>query len=252
MIHPDGSGLKRITEHGDFCGSPKWSGRQPARDRLLHDAPSRRSTIAAPSPMPGDDTRLVSIDIATRRGGRRAGGARRQDSTRRSCRRTRSATSARTRPTAGIYYASGKRGPKGDVRGASWSPDGTRVVFHKRLAGAADDVAARRSAAMPEYELTLTRHPAVVQPARRSLRGDRTAARRPSSSGRSVAVARHRHRHVQGDLPGPTRNVLAPQWSPRGDQIIFGVGHLRRVLQRLPRSVPRSRAIASKAARRSR
>ena len=25
LIHPDGSGLKRISEHGDFCGSPKWS-----------------------------------------------------------------------------------------------------------------------------------------------------------------------------------------------------------------------------------
>src|ERR1700682_1148296 len=24
VIHPDGTGLKRITEHGDFCGSPKW------------------------------------------------------------------------------------------------------------------------------------------------------------------------------------------------------------------------------------
>ena len=25
IIHPDGSGLKRITEHGNFCGSPKFS-----------------------------------------------------------------------------------------------------------------------------------------------------------------------------------------------------------------------------------
>src|SRR6478752_3041866 len=25
VMHPDGSGLKRITEHGNFCGSPKWS-----------------------------------------------------------------------------------------------------------------------------------------------------------------------------------------------------------------------------------
>src|SRR5215470_14021292 len=24
VMHPDGSGLKRITEHGNFCGSPKW------------------------------------------------------------------------------------------------------------------------------------------------------------------------------------------------------------------------------------
>src|SRR5436189_56796 len=25
VIRPDGSGLKRVTEHGNFCGSPKWS-----------------------------------------------------------------------------------------------------------------------------------------------------------------------------------------------------------------------------------
>jgi Tol biopolymer transport system component len=25
LIHPDGSGLKRLTAHGNFCGSPKWS-----------------------------------------------------------------------------------------------------------------------------------------------------------------------------------------------------------------------------------
>src|SRR6185312_7855705 len=25
VIHSDGSGLKRIAEHGNFCGSPKWS-----------------------------------------------------------------------------------------------------------------------------------------------------------------------------------------------------------------------------------
>ena len=31
VVHPDGSGLKRITEHGDFCGSPKWTRRQPPR-----------------------------------------------------------------------------------------------------------------------------------------------------------------------------------------------------------------------------
>ena len=25
IVHPDGSGLKRLTPHGDFCGSPKWT-----------------------------------------------------------------------------------------------------------------------------------------------------------------------------------------------------------------------------------
>jgi TolB protein len=25
LIHPDGTGLKRISQHGGFCGSPKWT-----------------------------------------------------------------------------------------------------------------------------------------------------------------------------------------------------------------------------------
>ena len=25
IVHPDGTGLKRLTPHGEFCGSPKWS-----------------------------------------------------------------------------------------------------------------------------------------------------------------------------------------------------------------------------------
>ena len=24
VVRPDGSGLKRVSEHGNFCGSPKW------------------------------------------------------------------------------------------------------------------------------------------------------------------------------------------------------------------------------------
>src|SRR6266853_1915768 len=26
IVRPDGSGLKRLSRHGDFCGSPKWAG----------------------------------------------------------------------------------------------------------------------------------------------------------------------------------------------------------------------------------
>ena len=48
---------------------------------------------------------------------------------------------ARTPADAGIYYTSGKRGPRGNVRVAAWSPDGSRVVFHRRQNGAADVVA---------------------------------------------------------------------------------------------------------------
>jgi hypothetical protein len=36
----------------------------------------------------------------------------------------------------GVQYSDGRRGPAGDIRSAAWSPDGTRVVYHKRSAAA--------------------------------------------------------------------------------------------------------------------
>jgi hypothetical protein len=62
LVHPDGSGLKRLTEHGRFCDSPKW-----ARDskRVISHCMSGEETLTyrGPSPAQGE-TRLVSIDIA--------------------------------------------------------------------------------------------------------------------------------------------------------------------------------------------
>ena len=40
IVHPDGSGLKKIPVNQDFCGSPKWMSRQPSRGGLLHDCPT--------------------------------------------------------------------------------------------------------------------------------------------------------------------------------------------------------------------
>src|SRR4029079_12293907 len=67
VIHPDGSGLKRVSEHGQFCGSPKWD-----RDsrHIVAYCMSAEQTLANRRAVPesgpdGADTRLVSIDIKT-------------------------------------------------------------------------------------------------------------------------------------------------------------------------------------------
>src|SRR5215212_3068239 len=64
LIHPDGSGLKRLTPHGGFCGSPKWTADSKrviaycmTGDQTLDN---RRAT-----PEHADDTRIVSIEIAS-------------------------------------------------------------------------------------------------------------------------------------------------------------------------------------------
>ena len=133
VIHPDGSGLKRITEHGNFCGSPKWTADSRA---VIAYCMTAEQTLAnrRPAPEPGNDTRLVSIDVATGRSDDvpAAEGVKINPSPLAAddIGYVRKDTSG---AGAGIYYTSGKLGPKGDVRTAAWSPDGSRVVFHKRL-----------------------------------------------------------------------------------------------------------------------
>jgi hypothetical protein len=87
------------------------------------------------SPEPGNDTRLVSIDTTTGASADVAAGP-----------------GVKINPSplagplagndigyirndtaeAGVYYSSGRRGPVGTIRSASWSPDGTQVVYYKR------------------------------------------------------------------------------------------------------------------------
>ena len=56
---------------------------------------------------------------------------------------------------AGIYYLNGNQGPKGDIRTASWSPDGRYVVFQKRLTVSLP--ALRKTFSRnPNYEVNLT------------------------------------------------------------------------------------------------
>jgi Tol biopolymer transport system component len=124
---------------------------------------------------------------------------------------------------AGIYYSEGRRGPIGDVREASWSPDGTRVVFHKRL------VAQRPTwtkiwSRDPNYELTLSGN---ILPSFDKT-GDRLVMTgRPipgSVLGSTVVVASPHSDQVQVIYQDKTRNVLGPQWSPTGNAIVFGIG----------------------------
>src|SRR2546428_5008436 len=89
------------------------------------------------APEPGNDTRLVSIDVATGTSSELPAGS-----------------GVKINPSplpgndigyvrkdtagtgAGIYYTSREKRPRGDVRAASWAPDRSRGVFYKRLSPA--------------------------------------------------------------------------------------------------------------------
>jgi len=123
---------------------------------------------------------------------------------------------------AGIYYTSGKRGPQGDIRTASWSPDGKRVVFHKRLPVALPELR-KTFTRNSNYELSLT---GTYLPAF-NLSGDRFVTNsRPSANplGSSLFVTTTATGRKEVVHQENNRNVLAAEWSPRGDKIIFSIG----------------------------
>ncbi|SRR6266508_1014951 len=222
VVRSDGTGLKRITEHGHFCGSPKWA--QDGRHVIAY-CMTAEQTLAnrRPSPEPGNDTRLVSVDVASGASADVAAGPGVKFNP-----SFVGATVAYLRKDAagsgaGIYYADGRRGPKGDVRTASWSPDGTRVVFHRRLT-APPTTWRKTFSRLPGYELTLTGQLPSFNPG-----GDRfvVMGRAPAGAGpfgASVAIGTPGTDAFDVIYQDPKRNILAPQWSPGGDMIIFGIG----------------------------
>ena len=218
VIRPDGSGLKKITKSGDFCGSPKWigdSGRVIAYCMTAEQTLANRRT----SPEPGNDTRLVSIDVITGASSDVTAGP-----------------GVKINPSplagneigyirkdtdeAGIYYSSGRQGPRGNIRTASWSPDGTHIVFYKR--NTTTPPAWRSTFSRnPNYELFQTGIQAAFSPSGREF----VTVTRPAPGTRSglsvTTVATGASKVVFQDKD---RNVLAGAWSPDGNRIIFGVG----------------------------
>src|SRR5262249_11796438 len=65
IVHPDGSGLKRLTQEGGFCGSPKWSG---DGHHVIAYCMAGEQTLDNRRPVPEhpESTRIVAIDVKTR------------------------------------------------------------------------------------------------------------------------------------------------------------------------------------------
>jgi TolB protein len=222
VIRPDGSGLKKITKGEDFCGSPKW---MSDSRRLVAYCMTAEQTLAnrRPNPEPGNDTRLVSIDLSTGTVSELpAGSGVKINPSPLAGNDVGYVRKDKAEPGAGIYYTSGKRGPRGDIRSASWSPDGKQVVFYKRVSVTLPPIR-KAFSSNPRYELNLT---GTILPAF-SPSGDQFVTNtRPSSGilGAGVAVTNTATGDIKIIHEDKTRNVLAPQWSPAGDRIIFSVG----------------------------
>jgi TolB protein len=220
VVHPDGTGLRRIGDHGNFCGSPRWTADSKRVLVYCMDAEKTLET-RRPAPRPGHDTELAYIDVATgAKAALKSGpGVKFNPSI---LSPTEIAYLRKDAPDDGIYYSGGGRGPKGAVRSAAFSPDGSRVVYHKRLT-APPTWWHETYSKDADFNLSLT----SIMPSF-GASGDRfvVTGRPPAGAvlGSSINVGTAGSNTVKQVYQDPKRNVLAPQWSPAGDRIIFAVG----------------------------
>jgi Tol biopolymer transport system component len=226
MIHPDGSGLKRLTKSGAFCGGARWtrdshiigyclSAEETFAYRSTADQSDETLQAMGRVPLRGD-TKLVSIDIGTleqttiaTRPGIKTFPSVLNDG---EIAYVRKDTDGR-----GIYYNSnGKEGARGIVRSPSWSPDGKRVVYH-RLLDLKIPSWQKAWSRNPSYNLVVTSFFPAFDPS-----GKRLAATYDDSS-----------KLIQIETGQNTARTLfsedgklaeSADWSPQGDAILFGLG----------------------------
>lgn len=221
LIHPDGSGLRRISKHGDFCGSPRWTADSKKvvtycmsaedtwtdRTKLLtpyaEDAANQVYSIdiATGSMVPittGPGVKLAPSVLATGEVAYMRGDGARIE----------------------IISADGKPGPSGAdlaANPAAWSPDGSRVVYC-RTAFRPDSGPVHQWSRTPNFDLYATTElPAYDRT------GTRLAVSNIVPGGLTSLMV------IDGTQPAHAilereDLILAPQWSPDSKQIVVGVG----------------------------
>jgi len=215
VVHPDGTGLKRISQHGNFCGSPKWS-----RDSKSVAAycMSAQETWKYRGPIDNGETKLVRLDISTGSATPVTAGPGVKMSpvllASDQIAYVRKDTSA-----PGVFYGNGKPGPAGkDVRCPSWSPDGSRVVY-SRVGPGSHSLYQKLWSKNPQYELVST----GVLPAYDTT-GARFVTTALGDNNGSTLMLTENGKPARPILDRKHELIIGPQWSPSGDAILFGIG----------------------------
>ena len=220
IVHPDGSGLRKVPGNQDFCGSPKWMG--DSRHVVAYCMTAQQTLANRVAFLgPGNDSRLMSVDTMTGASTELpAAGVKINPSP---LDQKEIGYIRKDTPDAGIYYLSGRRGPRGAIRAASWSPDGNLVVFHKRVLSA--PVPLRNAfSGDSNYELQIASGGSLPSFNRSGTQFVTTGFPNGRSSLSAITVTTVATGASQVVYQDKISNALAGSWSPDGRKIIFGIG----------------------------
>ena len=223
IVHPDGSGLRRLTRAGGFAGSPSWS--QDGRKVLFYETDETGAYLAKSA---GSRTEIVSIDVTT--------GERRQY------------TASNETKLSPQWLAGGKIGyvvrgaddkeglkvwspdrtvamtVKGKVRHGNWSADGKQIVYERIVRGAATEHLISTTSRDPDFELVLSEPFPSFSPDGARLLYSAYGKNGTDTSDTSIQImkadgsAESTLFHRQG------YSAFDAVWSPAGDSIAFCVG----------------------------
>lgn len=228
LVHPDGSGLKRISQHGNFCGSPRWTADSTSVVTYCMSAEDTwkyRTKLLTPY-QAGGESQLYRIDIRT--------GATVPITSGPGVKLAPSvlasgqiAYSRGDGATIELISGDGNVGPSGaDIAPdpVAWAPNGQRVVYTRQTFQPSSEPAKQWSRD-PSFDLYATTElPAYDRT------GSHLAVSHVVPGGITSLVI------IDSDKPGDADNsgrtilkrndlILGPQWSPDGRQIVVGVGN---------------------------
>lgn len=219
LVHPDGSGLRGITDSSELAGTPHWS---PDGSRLIFYTAALDQVCKGGLIFGTGLSQIASVDWKTGERKTITGGGglkvfpRYVDSN----------EIAYQTPT-GIKFTGGVE-LAGDFEAPDWSPDGRSMIFHREVeVGAERDYTVRAWPGMnPSFALRRFPYPASFSPS-----GDRMVYQQGTLNGASrsgsIVVARPDGSDHRVIFEGPvTDDMMLPMWSPLGDVILFTLGGL--------------------------